>query len=67
MSEPPFAEPVPIPEEDAVDLYAALYRRFGVSTYAEIPATQYEAVMNYLRDLWKRATTGITPEQKSLF
>jgi len=48
-------------------IYIALYRRFGVSTYAEIPTARYEEVMNYLRDLWKQATTGTNSEQKSLF
>jgi hypothetical protein len=27
----------------------------------------YDAVIAFLRDLWQRATTGATPEQKSLF
>lgn len=48
-------------------IYGALYRRFKVNTYEAIPAARYEEVMNWLRDLWKRATAGTTPEQKSLF
>jgi hypothetical protein len=28
--------------------------------------TRYDEVPAFLRDLWKRATTGATPEQKSL-
>ncbi len=48
-------------------IYAALYRHFHVSTYSELPTTRYEEVMTFLRDLWKRATSGATPEQTSLF
>ncbi len=48
-------------------VYGALYRHFHVSGYAEIPAARYDAVLTFLRDLWKRATTGTTPEQNSLF
>ena len=48
-------------------IYGALYRRFKVSAYAEIPVTSYDAVIAFLRDLWKRATSGATPEQNSLF
>jgi hypothetical protein len=47
-------------------IYAAMYRRFQVSGYSEIPAARYDEVLNWLRDLWKRATAGATPEQKSL-
>jgi hypothetical protein len=45
----------------------ALYRHFRVAGYTEIPAARYDEVMAFLRDLWKRATAGTTPEQKSLF
>ena len=48
-------------------IYAAMYRRFNVSAYADIPVTSYDAVISFLRDLWKRATKGTTPEQNSLF
>jgi len=48
-------------------VYAAMYRRFQVSGYGEIPAARYDEVISWLRDLWKRATAGTTPEQKSLF
>ena len=48
-------------------VYAALYRHFHVSSYSEIPSARYEEVLAYLRDLWKRAAAGTTPEQKSLF
>ena len=48
-------------------VYAAIFRRFHVNAYAEIPITEYDAVIAFLRDLWKRATAGSTPEQKSLF
>ena len=47
-------------------IYGALYRRFHVSAYGEIAAARYEEVMAFLRDLWKRATAGATPEQQSL-
>jgi hypothetical protein len=48
-------------------IYAALYRQFRVNSYAELPMSQYEAVLTFLRDLWKRGTNGETPEQQSLF
>lgn len=48
-------------------VYAALYRQFHVSAYSEIPSARYDEVIAFLRDLWKRATVGTTPEQKSLF
>lgn len=47
-------------------VYAAIYRRFQVSSYGEIPATRFEEVMKFLRDLWQRATKGTIPEQGSL-
>lgn len=48
-------------------IYAALYRQFQVSAYAEIPAARYEAVMTYLRDLWQRAAREQASEQDRLF
>jgi hypothetical protein len=48
-------------------VYGAIFRRFHVNAYAEIPAARYEEVIAFLRDLWKRSTTGSTPEQHSLF
>jgi hypothetical protein len=48
-------------------VYVAMYRRFHVSSYGEIPAAQYEEVIKGLRDLWRRATQGTTPEQDNLF
>jgi len=48
-------------------VYAALYRHFHVSAYSELPDARYDEVLTFLRDLWKRATQGTTPEQTSLF
>ena len=48
-------------------IYGAIFRRFQVNAYTEIPTIRYEEVMTFLRDLWQRATKGTTPEQKSLF
>lgn len=48
-------------------VYGAIFHRFHVTAYADLPAARYEEVMAFLRDLWKRATTGKTPEQGSLF
>jgi hypothetical protein len=46
-------------------IYAAIYKHFHVSAYAEIPAARYDEVIMFLRNLWKSATTGTPPEQKS--
>lgn len=48
-------------------IYGALRKHFKVAKYDEIPVTQFEQVIEYLRDLWQRATKGTVPEQKSLF
>ncbi len=48
-------------------VYGTIFHRFRVNTYTELPAARYEEVMMFLRDLWKRATTGKVPEQESLF
>ena len=48
-------------------VYQALYKRFQVSSYKQLPESQYHGVMQYLRELWRHATSGIVPEQGSIF
>lgn len=38
-------------------IFAELYRRFGVSSYKNIPATKYQDVMEFLED-WYKAAIG---------
>jgi hypothetical protein len=48
-------------------IYGMLKSKLHVGSYSQIPATRYEEVMAFLRDLWKRSITSTSPEQKSLF
>jgi hypothetical protein len=52
---------------DYAQIYAALKRRFKVGSYKQIPDTQFESMMNYLRELWRHAASGEIPEQTALF
>lgn len=38
-------------------IFAELYRRFGVSSYKNIPATKYQDVMQFLED-WRQTAAG---------
>ena len=48
-------------------VYQALYKRFQVASYKQLPESQYHDVMQYLRNLWRHATADTVPEQGSIF
>ena len=48
-------------------VYQALYKRFQVASYKQLPESQYHEVMQYLRELWRHATADTVPEQGSIF
>jgi hypothetical protein len=38
-------------------VYGELYRRFGIASYKELPANQFDAAMDFLND-WHARLTG---------
>jgi len=52
---------------DYRQIFGKIMSRFHVKSYADIPDNRFDEVMSYLRDLWRQATSGQSPEQGSLF
>lgn len=44
-------------------IFAELYRRFGVSSYKNIPATKFKEVMEFLED-WRQSVAGGSDEEE---
>lgn len=51
---------------DYATVYAAIKRRFKVASYKQIPDSQYEAVLTFLRGLWSHVKSDDAPEQGKL-
>jgi hypothetical protein len=48
-------------------VHGVLHNHFHVNSYAGIPEDQYEAVITFLREMWRRTTKGDQLEQGDLF
>ncbi len=48
-------------------VHGSIQGHFHVNSYADIAEEQFEAVMHFLREMWRTATQGEQPEQRNLF
>jgi hypothetical protein len=48
-------------------IHGAIQSHFHVNSYADIPEEHYEAVMAFLREMWRHIIKGEQPEQGNLF
>lgn len=48
-------------------VHGALQNHFHVNSFAYVPEEQYDAVLTFLREMWRRIVKGDQPEQGDLF